>query len=313
MMIVVLFLTKLLSDTLVRPLVVMAQSVGNMAKNDFGGQELSVSNKDEMGDLVHAFNQMKLVTKNYISTLKANNEMAALLHQEELERVEMEKQLDAARLENLKNQINPHFLFNTLNMIACSAKLEEAATTERMITSMSNLFRYNLKTSEQVVSLAGELKVVRDYMYIQQMRFGDRIRYEEEIDADEEAVRIPAYTLQPVVENAIIHGIGKKEEGGTIRLRVLDGVDRVIISVADDGLGMGPEKLEALREALKGTGTARVGIGLGNIYRRLQMMYEDADFKIESSENGGTVVWMEIPQRVKRTGEDDNVSIADRG
>lgn len=110
MMIVVLFLTKLLSDTLVRPLVVMAQSVGNMAKNDFGGQELSVSNKDEMGDLVHAFNQMKLVTKNYISTLKANNEMAALLHQEELERVEMEKQLDAARLENLKNQINPHFL-----------------------------------------------------------------------------------------------------------------------------------------------------------------------------------------------------------
>lgn len=313
MMIVVLFLTKLLSDTLVRPLVVMAQSVGNMAKNDFGGQELSVSNKDEMGDLVHAFNQMKLVTKNYISTLKANNEMAALLHQEELERVEMEKQLDAARLENLKNQINPHFLFNTLNMIACSAKLEEAATTERMITSMSNLFRYNLKTSEQVVSLAGELKVVRDYMYIQQMRFGDRIRYEEEIDADEETVRIPAFTLQPVVENAIIHGIGKKEEGGTIRLRVLDGVDRVIISVADDGLGMGPEKLEALREALKGTGTARVGIGLGNIYRRLQMMYEDADFKIESSENGGTVVWMEIPQRVKRTGEDDNVSIADRG
>ena len=106
-----------------------------------------------MGDLVHAFNQMKLVTKNYISTLKANNEMAALLHQEELERVEMEKQLDAARLENLKNQINPHFLFNTLNMIACSAKLEEAATTERMITSMSNLFRYNLKTSEQVLSL----------------------------------------------------------------------------------------------------------------------------------------------------------------
>ena len=114
----------------------------------------------------------------------------------------MEKQLSGARLELLKSQINPHFLFNTLNMIACMAKLEEAVTTERMISSMSSLFRYNLKTSEQIVTLARELKVVQDYMYIQQMRFGSRILYSCDLKVDAEQAMIPAFTLQPVVENA---------------------------------------------------------------------------------------------------------------
>lgn len=106
--------------------------------------------------------------------------MTELLHKEELERVEMEKQLEAARLEFLKSQINPHFLFNTLNMISCTAKLEKAGTTEKMIASLSSLFRYNLKMSEQVVFLEQELKIVDDYIYIQKMRFGGRIRYERD-------------------------------------------------------------------------------------------------------------------------------------
>ena len=87
----------------------------------------------------------------------------------------MEKQLEEARLELLKSQINPHFLFNTLNTISGMAKLEEAETTNKMITSLGSLFRYNLKMSEQIVLLARELKVVQDYMFIQQMRFGGRI------------------------------------------------------------------------------------------------------------------------------------------
>ena len=98
-----------------------------------------------MGELVRAFNKMKRSTKGYIDTLKENHRMSELLHREEIERVEMEKQLSGARLELLKSQINPHFLFNTLNMIACMAKLEEAVTTERMISSMGSLFRYNLR------------------------------------------------------------------------------------------------------------------------------------------------------------------------
>lgn len=202
MMIMVMFLTKVLAGTFVTPLVMLAHNTRKIAKNDFSGRDVEVANKDEMGELVYAFNKMKHATEGYINTLKENNEMAELLHREEMEKIEMEKRLDAARLELLKSQINPHFLFNTLNLIACMAKLEEASTTERMITSMSNLFRYNLKTSEQIVPLEQELKVVQDYMYIQQMRFGSRIRYENSIEVDAKAVLIPAFTLQPVVENA---------------------------------------------------------------------------------------------------------------
>ena len=216
MIITVICLTKLLSNTLIAPMVKLAHSSREIARNDFGGEDLVVENRDEMGELVQAFNKMKHATEGYINTLKEKNEMAERLHKEEVERIEMEKRLDAARLELLKSQINPHFLFNTLNMISCMAKLEEARTTERMISSLGNLFRYNLKTSEQIVPLERELKVVQDYMYIQQMRFGSRISHDLRVEVDGSETMIPAFTLQPLVENAIIHGIARKEEGGRI-------------------------------------------------------------------------------------------------
>lgn len=297
LMIVMMGLTRVLSNTLIQPLEKMAQSSRRIAKNDFSEPDLVIENRDEMGELVSAFNKMRRSTKGYIDTLKEKNEIAELLHQEELEKIEMEQRLETTRLELLKNQINPHFLFNTLNTIACMAKLEDADTTEKMITSMSNLFRYNLKTSEQVVSLERELKVVQDYMYIQQMRFGSRIRYESLIEVDAAKVMIPAFTLQPVVENAIIHGISKKEQGGKIVLRARKNADKcLVITVADTGLGMDEERLCQLMEAMKEKRTAKVGIGLGNIYKRVHTMYPTGRVEIHSKPDRGCVIVMVIPQ-----------------
>lgn len=269
MVVTAVCLARFLSNTLISPLVKLAGASREIARNDFDGEDIEVSNQDEMGELVRAFNRMKHATKGYINTLKEKNEIAERLHKEEVERIEMEKRLDAARLELLKSQINPHFLFNTLNMISCTAKLEDAQTTERMISSLGNLFRYNLKTSEQEVALERELKIVRDYMYIQQMRFGSRIQYDSEIRVDGARTLIPAFTLQPLVENAVIHGISKKEEGGRIFLRIWRQGERMIVSVADTGLGMTQEALEGLLTAMKGHRTAKIGIGLGNIYKRV--------------------------------------------
>lgn len=299
----VMFLTKILSNALVSPAVLLAQCARKIAKNDFTGEDLSVENRDEMGELVRAFNKMKRSTKGYIDTLKENHRMSELLHREEIERVEMEKQLSGARLELLKSQINPHFLFNTLNMIACMAKLEEAVTTERMISSMSSLFRYNLKTSEQIVTLARELKVVQDYMYIQQMRFGSRILYSCDLKVDAEQAMIPAFTLQPVVENAMVHGLSKKEQGGRVHVRIWEQGNRLVISVADTGLGMSEERLAEVTEAMKERRTSRIGIGLGNIYKRIHMMYKQGEFRIASIEGRGTVIQMFIPQEKHNRGD----------
>ena len=299
----VMFLTKILSNALVSPAVLLAQCARKIAKNDFTGEDPCVENRDEMGELVRAFNKMKRSTKGYIDTLKENHRMSELLHREEIERVEMEKQLSGARLELLKSQINPHFLFNTLNMIACMAKLEEAVTTERMISSMSSLFRYNLKTSEQIVTLARELKVVQDYMYIQQMRFGSRILYSCDLKVDAEQAMIPAFTLQPVVENAMVHGLSKKEQGGRVHVRIWEQGNRLVISVADTGLGMSEERLAEVTEAMKERRTSRIGIGLGNIYKRIHMMYKQGEFRIASIEGRGTVIQMFIPQEKHNRGD----------
>lgn len=292
----VFLFSGIMARTIIRPVQMLANSSRKIAQNDFSEPDLEVPNRDEMGELVLAFNKMKMATEGYINTLKKNSEMAALLHKEELERVDMEKQLNEAQLALLKSQIDPHFLFNTLNMIGCMAKLEDAETTEKMIFSMGNLFRYTLKNSGQITVLERELKVVSDYIYIQQMRFGSRIRYDSSIEVDAEQVQIPSFSLQPIVENAIIHGLSKKEEGGRLHLRIWKEKEHVIISVTDTGLGMTEERCRELKEAMKSRRTSGRGIGLGNIYKRIHIMYEEGDMKVYSRKGCATTVQMIIPQ-----------------
>ncbi len=290
-------ITSLVSGALLDPVVMLVRSARELSANNYEGADIVVPNQDEIGELVATFNRMKHATKGYIDTLRKNAEMAELLHRDEMERVEMERQMNEAQLELLKSQINPHFLFNTLNTIGCMAKLEDADTTGRMIRSLSHLFRYNLKTTEQFVTLDGELKVADDYIYIQKMRFGERLVYDRRVETDAKLAIIPSFSLQPVIENAVIHGIARKEEGGTLYLRIRLRGDVLSVVVADTGVGMSGAQLRELREALKDRSTSKRGIGLGNIYRRLHLLYEDGELKIHSRPGRGTVIRMRIPQK----------------
>lgn len=292
----ILLLTFWMWRSLVTPLEQLAQVSRKIAVNEFPDTDVQVENQDEMGELVVAFNKMKHATVGYIEALEEKYAITQLLHKEELERVEMEKSLDAAKLEVLKSQINPHFLFNTLNMVACMAKLEEARTSERMITSLSNIFRYNLKTVEAEVTLAQEIKVVDDYMYLQQMRFGDRVQYIKSVECSGIDTFIPSLSLQPIVENAIIHGLARKEQGGKLCLKARLRNRMLVISIIDTGTGIDRDTLKQLRQAMGKQTTSRIGIGIGNIYKRLQMMYGNADLLIYSKKGIGTIVQMKIPQ-----------------
>lgn len=224
------------------------------------------------------------------------------MHEEELEKLETEKRLEMTKLELLKSQINPHFLFNTLNVIGGMASLEEAETTEKMIRALSALFRYNLKNQDTEVCLSQELKIMEDYMYLQQMRFGDRITYRKDCSVDADKVIVPAFTFQPLVENAIIHGLSKKEEGGTVRVHIWQKDGFTLITIGDNGLGMDEAALMHLRGELEKE-DGKTGIGLGNIFRRIRAMYQDGNVEIYSKKDVGTVVKIQI--RHKEVGEHD--------
>ena len=293
----ILGLLWLISRHVMRPMLRMADQTRHFEQGDFSDRDIPVESGEEIGRLVTAFNHMKHALREHISTLEEKNRMAEALHRQELTRMELEKHLDRTRLEMLKSQVNPHFLFNTLHMISSMAKLEDAGTTDQMILSLSSLFRYNLRTREQEVSLAQELDALDDYIYIQQMRFDSRITYRKIIRADADRVCIPSFTLQPVVENAIVHGLSSVEAGGRITLRIWEKEDAVWVSIADNGKGMTARELEELKGKLRSAEQTSLGIGLGNICRRVEMMYPDGAYHIYSKPDRGTVIQFVIPQK----------------
>lgn len=288
-------LSELMNRSIVTPVMELAEASRKIAENDFFIEDIGVRNEDELGELVKAFNKMKYATGQYIMALEEKRRALDLYHAEELEKLEIVSRLDAMELELLKSQIRPHFLFNTLNVISGMANLEGAQTTEEMTKALSSLFRYNLKTPDEKVPLARELKVVSDYMFLQKMRFGSRIEYRIDCQTDAEAVMIPTFTFQPLVENAIIHGLTLKEEGGHILIRIRERGGMIRMTIADDGMGIERQKLFDIRRQLQEEETGQTSIGLFNINKRLHAMYDRGGIRIHSKAGAGTVISITIP------------------
>lgn len=291
-----LIMAHIMTRGMVATILKLSEASEKIENNDFSFPDIKKSANDEMGQLVQAFNKMKRATGDYLAAMEKNRLMEKQLLQKELEQSQLEQRFSLAQLQLLRSQLNPHFLFNTLHMIACMAKLEEAPVTEQMMGSMSNLLRYSLRTTEPFAPLNQELKVVEDYMYIQKMRFGSRIRYYIDCQPGIDQEEIPVFLFQPLVENAVIHGIAEKEGGGAIYIRIRKKEEGLWISVADTGLGMSEEKLAEIREAFDKRGSG-LGIGLGNIYKRISMFYQNGTVTINSREGCGTVVQMTFADR----------------
>ncbi|WP_341299287.1 ATP-binding protein [Lysinibacillus sp. FSL H8-0500] len=186
----------------------------------------------------------------------------------------------------LQAQIEPHFLFNTLNAILTLSEAESARTS-KLVEALSDFLResYNFQNVEALVPLENELRLIRAYLYIQQERFGDRIQVVWEVEAEED-VLIPPLIMQPLVENALKHGILKRTEGGTIYIRIMDNEDHLEIIVADDGVGMNDRQVAQL---LQRTAHSSKSIGLLNTHLRLQQHYGQG-LQILSSPNQGTTI-----------------------
>lgn len=293
--IILIQLSEMMKKSITEPVISLAKASRRIADNDFTSEDIEYYSEDELGELVRAFNKMKYATEKYILALEEKRIAIDQLHAREMEKLEAQKQLEAMNLEVLKNQINPHFLFNTLNVIGGMANLEDAVTTEKMIGALSSLFRYNLKTQEAEVPLFKELKVAEDYMYLQKMRFGSRVNYKAYCEVDTERARIPTFTLQPLLENSVIHGLSPKEEGGEAVVEIKRTRELLCITVSDSGSGMDEETLFRLRESLTEGHKNRANIGISNIYNRITAMYDNCSLTIDSKAGYGTRVQIEIP------------------
>jgi two-component system LytT family sensor kinase len=203
---------------------------------------------------------------------------------------EQEKLLMRARIDALTNQINPHFLFNTLASISSLVRTKpEAART--LILKLSSMMRRRLRHDEPFVSLREELASVDEYLDIEAVRFGAQLRIEKALSPDTLDGLVPSLILQPLVENSIKHGIAPKVGGGRITLRSRREHGRTIIEVEDNGLGMTDERLDQVFHGADGS-----GIGLRNVGERLRVIYGDlAGLRLTSEPGRGTVARLELP------------------
>ncbi|AFH59820.1 histidine kinase [Paenibacillus caseinilyticus] len=245
---------------------------------------------DELGILSDAFQAMLA-------------DLAVLIGKEK-ESLEKDRLLKELELQALQSQINPHFLFNTLNVLSKLALLEGAERTSDLIVSMSNLLRYNLGRLDRPVTLRDELQHLQEYVTIQQARFRDRVRFELEIDEDALQAGVPSLTLQPLVENAFQHGIADLEQGAVIRVTIARlPADEVSITVADNGAGMSEEVRQSLLR-LEGVPEPKQSTGLGtrNVFKRLALYYGRDDLvTIESAPDQGTRITLHIPIGKEKT------------
>jgi two-component system, sensor histidine kinase YesM len=252
----------------------------------------------ELDILSEAFSAMISNIKNHINSLKENAELEKKIRDDEMKLLKYENALKLSQLKVLQSQINPHFLFNTLNCINQTAIKENALGTERLIKSVSGILRYSLSMMNRNATLAEEVNIVKQYMFIQELRYEDRIKFTININADLTRVKVPGMTLQPFVENAFIHGIEPKEEGGIINIDIYEKDNLYIVLIEDDGCGIEEETLnkiiseDAKQEHIGHT----TGMGIKSVVERLQLMYNEKNiFEIESKKGFGTKIYLKIP------------------
>ena len=275
----------------------MAETAQLVGQGNFRVKMHDTDAQDELGMVTRAFNTMVENLDLYMARTKASMEKEQQMMERELL---MENHLKEAQLKYLQSQINPHFLFNSLNAGAQLAMMEDAEQTGIFVEKMADFFRYNVKKGQEDATLGEELEAVDNYIYILNVRFAGDIHFSKDVDESLENVRVPSMILQPVVENAVNHGIRDIEWEGKIHLTVTGDADYIRISVKDNGKGMTPEQIEGVltgnKKYKKEEGDS-TGIGMNNVISRLELYYEETGLvEINSEGEGkGTEVVIYIP------------------
>lgn len=285
------------TQNITNPIAYLSNSADTISKGKYDLEDVHVRGLDELEILAEAFNRMKKSVQSHFDDLREKAETEAKLKDQELENLKMQNLLEQSHMFALQSQMNPHFLFNTINAAVQLSKMEQSPRTMMFLESMARLFRYNVKELNTSVTLKQELDNIRDYLELLSVRFGEMIEFDFDIDESCLDLEMPPLILQPIVENAYMHGLSKKEEKGHLIVCVLDDIVDVKIIIKDDGIGMNKDVLENYKSS---SDTQSTGIGLKNLDKRLDLFYSEHQLKVESELGVGTEITLILPY-----GDDD--------
>ncbi|WP_026664586.1 histidine kinase [Butyrivibrio sp. FC2001] len=256
---------------MINPLKELASSANEVAAGNFDTKLPGTPYHDEIGIVTKAFNKMVVSIKEYIIRQRESMEKERLMQEKELT---MEAHLKDAQLKYLQAQINPHFLFNTLNAGAQLAMMEGADKTYEYVQTVADFFRYNVKNHETEVTVGEEVTLVDNYIRILNVRFSGDIQYEKQVDERLLSIEMPNMVLQPIVENAVNHGIREMGDQGRITLRVYREDDDACISVCDNGKGISLVDIDRILDGSWSKDEQQHdhnGIGMVNVISRLRL------------------------------------------
>lgn len=287
-----MLLVYLLISKMIKPINALYHSAEEISAGNFETEDVIIESYNEYQMLAGAFNQMKNNIAKHIDTLKLQAEMEARLTNEQMKNLKMAYLLDNAKLSALQSQINPHFLFNTINAGVQLSVIENASKTGEFLETMSRLFRYNMKMQQEDCTLENELENIRDYYELLKVRFRDRIQFSFDIDERTKTLAMPPMILQPIVENSYIHGLSSLESGGCIKISstILD--QWIYLVISDDGVGMRQETIEKVLSR-----DASESIGIRNVRDRLELYYH-LDHVFEMVSDKGVTVTIKLPIEV---------------
>ncbi|MFY9284840.1 MAG: sensor histidine kinase [Miniphocaeibacter sp.] len=268
------------ANKITKPIKKIIKNMKIVEKGNFN-ISLEVETEDEIGVLTNTFNHMVFTIKELIEKEKKQQIL-----------------LETAELNALQSQINPHFLYNTLDSINWMARLNRLDIVSDMIEALTTVFRVSLSKGKVIIPVSDELSHVVEYMKIQKYRYGDKINFEIDVADDLLDYSIVKIIFQPLVENSLYHGLININKKGSIRLAGKEYSEKLVFIVEDNGVGMTKERLDNINKFLKdGIDTTSSSYGIINVQRRLQMTFgEQYGLKYESEIDKGTRVYIEIPK-----------------
>ncbi len=285
------------AQAVTRPISALSVAAQRISKGDLNVPDVPIYQDDELGALTQTFNVMKDDITIAIETLQERTKLETKLHEQEVLGLKNEELLKEAQYLALQSQISPHFLFNTLNAISRAITNAPKEVAVQLVCSLAGLFRYNLDHLNTFSTLQEELDVVGQYIYIQKHRFEERVQYQVDCPPALASALVPSMLVQPLVENSLIHGIESLEHGGKIVVRVTQVGGMLRLRIYDNGVGMRPAQLDALRDKVEHihTGTGHTtGIGIVNVQQRLELL-QGSKVRITSRVGRGTLIEIKFP------------------